>query len=86
MEELNQLSSSTDPMVLYGDFLKLEEDEFIFKMARDDVDSQLTFSQEALHQIVESFRVFLGARIVRRFEDSGIAPKQMAVHVKVMLG
>ena len=80
------MSSSTDPMVLYGQYLTLDSDEFRFSMERDDVDTNLTFSQEALHQIVQSINVFLGARICAHFEKTGIAPKKMTVDISISLG
>ena len=63
-----------------------EHDDMSFLVTRpDDGDPMLTFSEDALHQVIDMLGLFVGARIVRQFERGGPGAKRLRLDLRVRL-
>jgi len=60
-------------------------DEMAFQIDRDmaDDDPESTFSQEAVNEIAEQFRMFLMARLVGKIEGTGVGPRHLRATVNL---
>lgn len=70
---------------LYNHFLRDADDEYVFVIERSNKEDDRTFSQEALQDMRDNLFLFLGARIVAYWENTGKPAKKISAHVTVTL-
>lgn len=64
----------------------LPSDEFDFVIQRERVEPGKTFSEGAMNDLLDSIRLFVGARVMRRWDDTNEPPTALKVEVKVSVG
>jgi hypothetical protein len=67
----------------YQQFLDLTTDTWDFHLEGEQTDPTVTFSSEGMKMLVEFIAIFMTARISRRWEESGVAPRRLSVRVSL---
>lgn len=58
-------------------------DRYTFNVERETIQPGLTFSAEAMDEVTELLRIFVGARVLHRWDTSKEPPTALSITVEV---
>jgi len=67
-------------------FRRANTDEMTFRVKREEVQEGASFSAQAMDEILQQVNLFIGARMIERWERTGEPPTIMDVKVSMAFG
>ncbi len=83
-EQTEPPMTRTEEKQLFNAFSDAEcADTFHLAITKKREEPGRLFSQKALEQFLHTFRLFIGGRILGRFNETGKSPEVVVVHVRI---
>ena len=61
-------------------------DEAVFEVRRERIQPGRSFSEDAMEDLIDEVTLFVGARLMARWDRTGEPPTVLRIHVKVDVG